>query len=141
MILDDTEVVTRLNSPLNLLNRLKNASSKNDAMSTFGVEKNTDKTSIVTLPPSVDELVDSLEDKLSESSLVSKASNVISAALDELLPRLGEVSKPRDLAQIAANVRRVIGDKRGQSEGNKNVIIYKPVIVNESHFEVVQAVD
>ena len=141
MILDDTEVVTRLNSPLNLLNRLKNASSKNDAMLTFGVEKNTDKTSIVTLPPSVDELVDSLEDKLSESSLVSKASNVISAALDELLPRLGEVSKPRDLAQIAANVKRVIGDRRGQSEGNKNVIIYKPVIVNESHFEVVQAVD
>lgn len=45
MIVNEKEALTRLNSPLNLMNRMKSlSSSKNNAMSLFGVGRNDQKT-------------------------------------------------------------------------------------------------
>jgi len=83
MILNDDEIKERIESPLNLLNRLKST-----------VNRRSIPTQHPSIPPTAEDLVDNLEDKIKNTSSRSKASGILNAAMDELSLRIREVQKP-----------------------------------------------
>lgn len=127
MILTEDEVKERMASPLNLLNRLR-------------VATNSERSSPC-LPPSSDEIIENLDEKVAYGSLKSKASNIMSAAMDELKARLPEVHKPEKLAQIAAEMNKVVNGSKVSIEDNRKiaqVVIYAPQILPEEAFETIE---
>lgn len=131
MLLSDEEVNARLSSPLNLLNRLREASKKVD---------------IVSLPPKIEDLVENVEDKLSASQNLDKAAVLLGSALDQLQVRLCEVSKPEKLSSIAKDMNAIIHSaaERNKSNGdvhNTQVIVYAPQVMAESEFETIDVLE
>jgi len=127
MILSDTEVSSRMQSPLNLLNRLRNINSNNKLNPS------------PCLPPSSDQIIDDLTDKINHSSVKSKATGILISAMDELKLRLPEINKPEKLAQIASEMSKVVnsqaGNKINESSNKPQIIIYAPQMINENSFE------
>jgi hypothetical protein len=129
MILNDEQIKETMESPLNLLNRLKNASSHH-------------KDSIIpSLPPTADELIDNLEDKIGASgSLKSKAASIMKSCMTELEKRLPEVQKPERLASIAAEMSKVVhastNDDKNSNKGAQ-IVIYAPIFRSEEQFDVI----
>jgi len=128
MLLTDSEVKERIESPMNLLNRLRSV---------------TNLTSLSPcLPPSSKDIIENLEEKIGFGSIKSKATNIMSEAMDELRSRLPEVTKPEKLAQIAAEMSKVVnGVVNNKIEDNRKiaqVIIYAPQILSESAFDVIE---
>jgi hypothetical protein len=129
MILNDEQIKETMESPLNLLNRLKR------------VVHPSNKSSIPSLPPTADQLIDNLEDKLDKSgSLKSKAASIMKSCMTELEKRLPEVQKPERLASIAAEMSKVVhastNDDRGSNKGAQ-IVIYAPIFKSEEQFEVI----
>jgi len=127
MLLTDNEIRERMDSPLNLLNRLRTA---------------VDRTSVSPcLPPTSSDIIEDLEEKVAFGSIKSKANSIISSALDELKTRLPEVHKPEKLAQIAAEMSKVINGTKVNIEDNRKiaqVVIYAPQLLTEEAFEVIE---
>jgi hypothetical protein len=119
MLLSDEEVQERIESPLNLLNRLKNASKSNSPC----------------LPnPTSDELIPDLDDKL-QGDAKKQAAKIMHGALRELEMRLPEVHKPEKLAQIANEMGKfIMAGKESDSSKIPQVIVYAPSVIQESHF-------
>jgi hypothetical protein len=129
MILSESEVIERIESPLNLLNRLRSAH----------VNSHT-KTPVVSLPPTSSEIIDDLQEKIQVGSIKSKAMGIMVSAMDELKTRLPEVQKPERLAAIAAEMGKVINSTQIKIEDNRKqaqIIIYAPQVVNEDRFDVI----
>ncbi len=125
MILNDEEIQETMESPINLMNRLKSA---------------TTQTRHPSLPPTAEELIENLEDKLGESgSLKSKAASIMKSAMTELERRLVEVHKPERLASIVAEMSKVVhaAADKGESVKGAQVIIYAPVLRTEEQFDVI----
>jgi len=125
MILNDKEIQETMESPINLMNRLKNVTTPSRHPS---------------LPPTADELIDNLEDKINESgSLKSKAASIMKSAMTELEIRIREVHKPERLASIVAEMNKVVhaAADKGESVKGAQVIIYAPVLRTEEQFEVI----
>jgi hypothetical protein len=124
MILDDNEIKERMESPLNLMNRLR-------------------RTTKATIPslPSADELIPDLDDKLKkeDGSLKDKAAGIMSACLDELKIRIPDIQKPEKLAQIATEMNKVLLARKEDPNEHKaaQIVVYAPQVVNESHFETI----
>lgn len=131
MLLLEEEVKERIESPLNLINRLQ-ALTRPD---------NKNKARIPSLPPTSDEVISDLEDKLNVGSIRSKASGILVRTLDELSQRLPEVDKPEKLARIAESVTKVIDSVTPKDKGNTNniaqVIIYSPRMRGEAEYDVI----
>ena len=116
MILPDEEIQERIQSPLNLLNRLREA-SKNAASSPC-------------MPaPKASDLIDDLDEKLSYKDVRKQATSIMSKALTELEARLPEVHKPEKVAQIAAEMNKIL-ISRDEKEEKKiaQIIVYAPQI-------------
>lgn len=132
MILNEAEVTERMNSPMNLLNRLRVAT-----------KPNRDSNIIPSLPPSADEVIKDLEDKLAFGSIKSKAANIMIAAMDELNKRLPDVTKPEALARITESMSKVVNaevkDNRGDDLNRPQIIMYAPAFHNENHYETIHA--
>lgn len=131
MILEDEEIESRIESPLNLLNRLRKDLNKNDS--------NSLRNPIQSIPPTVDQIINNLEDKLKsgKDNIKSKATNIINECLDELKGRVKEI-KVEKLASVAAEMNKVIGNKNESKQvSNAQVIIYAPQHNNETHYEVI----
>lgn len=135
MILSEAEINERMNSPLNLLNRLKAVTSKpnSGAMDIF-------------MPPRIDDLIESAEDKIRLASSRTKALEVIDDAVKALHQRLDEVDKPKDLSKIATDMARVVSTVNDVKNGNNNnsgkqLVIWQPVIVQENHYETITVND
>ena len=131
MLLAETDALERMESPLNLLNRLKSATSPKNIHSL-----------IPSIPTDVSDIVDNLEKKIQAGALKSKASNIMSAAMDELLVKLPEVSKPENLARIASEMNKIVNAEQAKSGDDNRVgqiMIYAPQLVSESHFDIIDA--
>ena len=121
-----------MESPANLLNRLRSIT-------------NPHKNIIPALPPTVEELVDDLDDKIANTTTRAKATQLLNSAMTELSKKIGEVQKPEKLAAIANDMSRII--ERSQpvkGEGEERmpqIIIYAPQIVTEEHFDVIDVGD
>lgn len=128
MLLDEKEVTERMESPLNLLNRLRAATNKHV---------------IPSLPPKAEDVIDDLEDKLKYGSLKSKAASIMSDAMDELKNRIPEVTKPDQLARIAENMNRIVSAENKNNDRDKmnapQFIMYAPQFLNENYYETIYA--
>ena len=131
MILTDEEVKERIESPINLLNRLKSLSTNKNSFK---------QSDIPSFPPSADELISDLDEKIKYGSIKSKAMGIMTDAMNELKIRIPEVSKPEKLAQIAAEMSKVINSTNIKFEDNRKqaqIVIYAPQMASESQFETV----
>lgn len=161
MILNDSEVNNRLNSVQNLSNKLRSLNDKAEVVApdivtghqvidfpfqsqiTKTLIQNPSRSEIKEAIPE-DDLADfaaDLQRKAETKSANGKAVTVLGEALDLLRGQLqtSEIT-PVNLSRIAKDMGVVINntnvDKQENHSGN-NVIIYKPVMVSESHYQQV----
>jgi len=106
MLLNDDEIKERIESPLNLLNRLKSSLTPNGHTPTH----------IPSLPPKSSDIIEDLEDKISNTTTRSKAMGILNAAMDELRVRIPEIQKPEKLAAIAAEMSKVVSHHKIQDK-------------------------
>lgn len=129
MLLDDAEVTERMESPLNLLNRLKSITTHKH------------KPEIPSLPPSSDKIIEDLEDKLAYGSLKTKAAGIMIDAMNELKSRIPEVSRPEKLAAIAENMNRIVNAKNENNDRDKQnapqFVVYAPSFNSENYYETI----
>jgi len=99
---------------------------------------------IPSLPPSVESLVEDLEEKLRTARIDSSVLEILDTGLTQLKYRLDDVESPKELARILREMSQVRGSikesehlSKGHAKGN--VIIYKPVMVQENHYDMVLA--
>jgi len=121
MILSDKEIQERVESPLNLLNRLRRTSLQVTSPS---------------LPPKSEDILKDLDEKIKLGTVRSTAASIMVDALAELKLRIPDVQKPEKLAQIAAEMNKVV-QSRDDSDDKKapQVIVYAPQLVQESYFQ------
>ena len=137
MILNDDEIKERIESPLNLLNRLR--TTLNRASSIIPVPSGS--TSIPQLPPKSSDIIENLEDKINNTTARSKAMSIMLSAMDELDKRIPEIQKPEKLASIAAEMSKVISHQDSRSAGDKmtsQIIVYAPQVQSIENFEVIE---
>ncbi len=98
MILTDEQVQEKIESPLNLLNRLRK----------------TTEIKIPSLPaPKSSDLIPDLDDKVKHGTIRSKAADIMHAALGELALSVTSV-KPEKLAQIIREMNQVVTSRENQ---------------------------
>lgn len=135
MILSDDEIQERIESPLNLLNRLR---------STVDRRPNSHPTQHPSLPPSSSDIIPDLEDKIKNSSTRAKATGIMHAAMDELKLRMPEVQKPERLAQIATEMSKVLANQEangGKTGITSQIIIYAPQIQPLDNFDIIDVTE
>ena len=104
MLLNDEEIQERLNSPLNLLNRLRTAT--------------TPPTNIPSMPaPTTKDIGLDVEGKLAVGKLRESAADIMALSLAELRTRISEISKPESLARIAGEMNKIVQTR--EDEGKK----------------------
>jgi hypothetical protein len=129
MILPESEVKERIESPMNLLNRLKTLT-------------NPHKPTHPSLPPSSSDIIPNLDEKIGFGSVKAKAMSIMTTAMDELKNRLPEVQRPEKLAAIAAEMGKVVNNMQDRGDADRRVgqiIIFAPSLVSEREFEVIDA--
>jgi hypothetical protein len=130
MILSDDEITQRIESPANLLHRLKEGIAKS--------QHSHRNTPIPSIPPTADKLIDGLDDKLKLGSIKVKASVILSEVLDELKGRIPDIDKPERLARIATEMSKVVTAQEQRPDDNvqkPQFVIYAPQFVSENQFE------
>ena len=135
MILTDDEIQERIESPLNLLNRLK---------SQLGTQRHHPTSQIPSLPPTSSDIIEDLEDKIANTTTRSKAVGILNSAMDELSKRIPEVQKPEKLAQIAAEMSKVVSQQDNRNQGNKplsQIIVYAPQMQQISNYDIVDVAE
>lgn len=136
MLLNDDEIQERIESPLNLLNRLKSSLGK--AISPHQAPH------IPSIPPKSSDIIDDLENKISNSSVRSKAVGILNAAMDELKNRIPEVHKPEKLAAIATEMSKVISNQDNRNQGDKaqaQIIVYAPRVQNIENYQILDVAE
>lgn len=133
MILPDEVIEERMESPLNLMNRLK-------SITTPAVGQATNR--IPSLPPKIDDVVEDLEEKLAFGGIKNKAVSIMLGAMNELHNRLPEVQRPEKLAGIAEQMGKVISsvatkDRRDDLIKAPQIIIYSPQLRHEREYSVI----
>ena len=149
MILDKEEIDQRLSSPLNLLNRLRRLTSvDNNIVSIPSSVSEENSSSRIeghpSMPPPVDELIDNISDKLATAKCRSGAKEVLESAIEGLKLRVFEVDDPVKLSRIATDMGKVINgfdDSSKNNPSNSIPIIYRPVMLTENNFQVIQVND
>lgn len=135
MLLEENDVIERFESPANLLNRLRNELSNS--------HKHQPKARIPSMPPSAEDVIDDLHEKLKFGGLKTKAAHVMNQALDSLNERISEIQKPKDLAAIADTMNKIVNaeNKSGVDDRSDKpqIIIYAPSFVKEETYQVIQA--
>jgi hypothetical protein len=130
MILNDEEVQERIESPLNLLNRLKGSLSQT-----------TKAINIPTVPPKAEDVIADLEDKIANTVIRSKAKDIMNVAMDQLKTRMPEVQKPEKLAQIAREMAHVVSSQEPKNNGGDSgskIIVYAPQVLSLDNYNIVE---
>lgn len=130
-----------MESPLNLLNRLKSSLSRAVNLPHIPSNSPTDSHTISpVLPPSSSDIVADLEDKIANGGTRSKAVGILNAAMDQLRVRIPEVQKPEKLAQIAAEMAKVVNQHDNRNTGDKElakIVVYAPQIQSIENYQIV----
>lgn len=130
MVLDDIEVSSRVDSPDNLLNRLRAITKPAKSVNNL----------VPSLPPSADELIEDLDRKLHTSTIKTKAEAIMLAAMDTLGNNLDAVDKPEKLARIVESMSKVVEahtPKKQEGPQIGQVIIYSPQQREEVEYPVI----
>ena len=136
MLLDDDEIKERMESPINLLNRLRTSLKKipNGIIPSIPDQ----------IPPRASDIIDNLDDRLKETSTRHKANSILNSAMDELAKRIPEIEKPERLATIAESMAKVISHQDNKSSSEKlqsQIIVYAPQVQNIESYEVVEVTE
>lgn len=145
MILDAEDTNVRLESPLNLINRMKFlGTQKEKSLEIFGIKEDKLENESPLMPPSADKLILDLESKLKLGTAHDKAVDVLHDSVVMLHANLHNVDKIDKLSRIATDMGKVIANIDEIRQGRKTnapVIIFKPITVTENHYESVSASD
>ncbi len=134
MLLDDDEIKERIESPLNLLNRLKSGLGRTSVPLS--------NTTPPQLPPKSSDIIPDLEDKILNSTAKSKAMGIMTSAMNQLEHRIPEVQKPETLARIATEMSKIISNQEAKANNIgslSQIIVYAPQIQPLENFEVIDA--
>ena len=125
MILTDDEIRERVESPLNLLNRLRST---------------TRSVTHPSLPaPRSGDVIDNLDDKIKIGGVRNKAAVIMAGALAELELRLPDIQKPERLAQIAVEMNKVLQTRQDEQKNpTAQIIVYAPQVREESYYETIE---
>lgn len=157
MILTEDEVNTRLESPLNLVNRLNRLTkTKSNAMDIFtnkmpvidGIigemeivnDESPAARDLNDNETQVEDLVENAAEKIKLGVVRQRALDVLHDSLGELGARVkdGRVEKARDLATIAEKMDHIINkESNGKNQFNQQVIVYKPIVNEVSKYETI----
>lgn len=137
MLLNDDEIKERIESPLNLLNRLKSSLSK--------TSNSPHSSQSPCIPPTASELIPDLEEKITNSTAKAKAMSLMVSAIDELKTKIHDVHKPETLSQIAVNMSRVIAAqeqvKFNHATVSSQIIVYAPQVQSLDNFEIIDVAE
>lgn len=136
MLLNDDEIKETIESPLNLLNRLKRTLNHTVHPSLPSITN--------PIPPRASDIIDDLDDRLKNNSTRSKAVGILNAAMDELSRRLPEIERPESLARVAENMSKVISQQDTRNAGDKllsQIIVYAPQVQKIEDYEVIEVVE
>ena len=142
------QVESRLNSPDNLTNRLaalRNPAKKADLVDLGIPSVSRNDTNILPfMPPSVDTLVEKIDEKINLRLAEEGATGVLLDSITQLRQRLNEVESPAQLSKIASDMGKiVIGINRNETDKKtasfNQVIVFKPMMMTENHYESVRA--
>lgn len=139
MLLSDDEITERMESPLNLLNRLRTSLDKSPSPALPIPHDHSIQ--IPSLPPSASDLIPDLNDRISDVGTRSKAVKILNAAMDELQMRMPEIQKPERLAAIATEMSKVINqhDSKPREENTQGrIVVYAPQIQSISNYNIVE---
>ena len=159
MLLNDNELNARLESTDNLINRMRSVRQVSQVSETEPEQKEISSflsllngshrpssravIDIPALPPSSENLIENLEDKIKTAQVNHNALAVLDDSLILLRDKLVDVQHAKDLSRIATDMEKILNGSRinerenNRTTGTGGVIIYKPIIVNESHYESV----
>lgn len=134
MLLNDDEIKERIESPINLLNRLKTSLTK-----TVGSVR------IPSMPPKAEDVITDLEDKIANTTIKTKTKSILAKALTELESRITEVQKPERLASIAREMGQLNANqedsRRNHGTINSQIIVYAPQVQNLENFEIIDVTE
>lgn len=98
------------------------------------------------MPPSVDSLVENIEEKINLRLAEEGATGVLLDSITQLRLRLNEVESPNQLSKIASDMGKiVIGINRNETDKKVNnfnqVIVYKPIMTSETYYDSVRSIE
>lgn len=153
MILEANEAETRLNNPDNLINQLRSrmnsglVSDRNSLMP-FGFHKDNKASAVVSLPPSIDDLIDDAGNQITATARANKidgikdsAVEVLDRALNTLKIHIDTVDNPTKLSKIATDMSRIINDgddSKSKGQSFNQVIVYRPIEMNINTYETIR---
>lgn len=136
MILNESEVTERMSSPINLINRLRDAAVS-------GKRSVHNPHSIVSIPPKTEDIIPDIDEKLAFGSIKIKAAGIMIQAMDELKTRVQDAKTPSELAKIAENMSRIVNAEEEKPDRNRDnrpqIIFYAPQINQENNYETIYA--
>lgn len=126
MLLNDEEIQARIESPLNLLNRLRDTLN------------HASKTQHPSLPPKAEDVISDLESKINTTK--SKARDIMNLAMDELKTKIYEAKTPETLARIAREMSTVVNNQDSNNSERElagTIVVYAPQVVNLENYNIV----
>ena len=130
MILNDQEVTERMESPMNLHNRLRALTAQRNS-----------KFSAIPSIPTAKDIIPDVDEKLAFGGLKSKASSVMLKAINELDARISETTKITDLARVAGEMNKIVTAETEEKDKDNRpqFILYAPQINQENNYETIYA--
>lgn len=145
MLINDKDATSRLESPLNLINRLKNISSRKSAMSLFGVGRSAEKVEKIeevkitfnpfenkkleiipqVLPQvqtstKLDDILENNDSQIKLGLAHDKALDLLNRSVEALSAKLDDVRADKLSAVISAASKTVESIRKERSEASKN---------------------
>jgi len=121
MLLTDDDIQERLSSPLNLMNRLRQAATA---------------THIPSLPsPTTKDIGLDVEGKIATTKLRENAAEIMALSLAELKQRIPDIQKPEKLAQISNEMNKILQSRPDDDKKAAQIIVYAPQVIQENHFQ------
>ena len=130
MLLEKDEIDKRIESPLNLLNRLRShKQAPREAANVYNIDK---------VMPDIDTRLREAKNSR-KPDVGEKAIDIIMSAMDELKDKIPEIQKPEKLSSVIRDMSQVIKNTESEKEAGSNVqFIFKVSGVNkESDYEVI----
>lgn len=147
MLMNKNDAESRLNSPVNLINRLRGAtegainnSNKIITIPATAQENAKVPSAVLTIPPEAESLVIDLKHKIKLAGVKGKAVDVLDGALDELANRVHDIENVSKLGTIADIMNRIANGADGKANhGHMNqLVIWQPIMIQENHYESIQ---
>lgn len=128
MILSDEDVKERLESPLNLLNRLRKATQPQPTRSPC-------------LPPTSEDLNLNIDEKVAVGKLRETAAGIMALSLEHLKVKIPEINKAETLARIAGEMNKVVQSRADDDKKVAQIVVYAPQVIQENHFSELTLTD